>query len=158
VAAEVEAALDEGGAAASFAAMVEAQGGDPRVVDDPWSVLPRAPERREVVMDRTGWVASIDAERLGRAAVVLGAGRLRKGDPVDPAVGIEFHLAIGDQVERTQPVAVVHHRDRSRADEAERAILAAITIGEIPVAAPPLMYGWHAWGSPAPGLREVEGA
>jgi pyrimidine-nucleoside phosphorylase len=149
-----EAALDRGAAARSFGAMVEAQGGDPRVVDDPWSVLPRAPERREVFPDRAGWVVAIDAERLGRAAVVLGAGRVRKGDPIDPAVGIEFRLGLGGRAEREEPAAVIHHRDADRADEAARMIRDAVRVGEEPAEPPPLVYGWHGGGSAGAGGTE----
>jgi pyrimidine-nucleoside phosphorylase len=147
--AAAEAALDGGTAAGAFGAMVEAQGGDPRVVDDPWSVLPRAPERREVSLDREGWVAAIDAERLGRAAVVLGAGRVRKGDPIDPAVGIEFLVDLGGRADPAEPAAVIHHRDAGQADEAARMIRDAVWVGEEPVAPPPLVYGWH--GRPPDG-------
>ena len=80
--------------------MVEAQGGDPRVVEDPWSVLPRAPVvPTDRAPARRGWLAEVDAEAIGRAATALGAGRAKKGDPIDPAVGIEFLPKIGDRLE-----------------------------------------------------------
>jgi pyrimidine-nucleoside phosphorylase len=140
--AEAATALDDGRAAAAFAAMVQAQGGDPRVVDDPWSVLTRAPPRAEVSLERAGWVRSIDAEGVGRAAVVLGAGRVRKGDPVDPAVGVEFLLRIGQRVDDADTAAVVHHRDDHAAARAAASIRAAVEVGDEPVDAPPLVYDW----------------
>src|SRR5439155_17802404 len=84
----VNKALDSGQAAEAFARMVEAQGGDPRVVDDPWAVLPRASVKREV-SSPDGYLKEVDAEALGRAAAALGAGRMNKADAIDPAVGIE---------------------------------------------------------------------
>src|SRR6266511_456708 len=91
-------ALDSGDAADTFAAMVEAQGGDPRGVDDPWAVLPRASVKREVPSP-DGYLKEVDAESLGRAAAALGAGRMKKGDAIDPAVGIEVFPKVGDKLE-----------------------------------------------------------
>jgi pyrimidine-nucleoside phosphorylase len=138
----VEGVLDSGEAAAAFARMVEAQGGDPRVVDDPWSVLPRAPVRREL-SSTGGWLRKVDAEALGRAAAALGAGRMKKGDPVDPAVGVEFFPKIGDRVEAGEPIGVVHARDEGAAVACEDRIRRAIVLAQEPVQAPPLIYRWH---------------
>jgi pyrimidine-nucleoside phosphorylase len=138
-----ESALDDGSAAEAFARMVRAQGGDPSVVDRPDAVLPQAPVRHDVPAPAAGFLAATDAEALGRAAVFLGAGRLHKGDPVDPAVGFEFLPEIGDRIERGQPVAVVHARDEQHAGEAARRILAAIEVGGEHVAPPRLVYGWY---------------
>ena len=124
--------------------MVEAQGGDPAVVDDPWKVLPEAPVRVEVSWEgEAGSVARIDAEGLGRAAAALGAGRMKKGDPIDPAVGIEFYPKVGDHVDRGQPVATVHGRDDRAAAAAAVRVRAAITLSDRPVEPPPLVFGWH---------------
>ncbi|HEV8420142.1 MAG TPA: thymidine phosphorylase [Actinomycetota bacterium] len=151
-----EGALDSGEAARAFARMVEAQGGDPRVVDDPWSVLPRAPVRRELD-SAGGWLQEVDAEALGRAAAALGAGRMKKGDPIDPAVGVEFFPKIGDRVEPGAPIGVVHARDEEAAVACEERIRRAIILGEEPVQAPPLIYGWHGTTdllAPASGHQE----
>jgi pyrimidine-nucleoside phosphorylase len=137
-----EGALDEGGAADCFARMVEAQGGDPSVVEAPWDVLPSAPVH-QVVPGPGGHLVATDAEALGRVAVGLGAGRLRKGAPVDPAVGFEFLPSIGDRVEPGAPVAVVHARDPEGAALAGRGILEASTFAETASQSPPLVYGWH---------------
>jgi pyrimidine-nucleoside phosphorylase len=143
VAAERE--LDGGGAAERFGAMVHAQGGDPRVVEDPWSVLPRAPLRQEVAARPAdeGYLAEVDAEALGRAAVVLGAGRATKGDPIDPAVGIEWFPKVGDRIEPGRPLAVVHARHEDAATRAARAVLEAIRVTEAPVDPPALIHGWY---------------
>jgi pyrimidine-nucleoside phosphorylase len=143
--ASAERALDSGEAADRFARMIEAQGGDPRVVDDPWAVLPRAPVRKEVNAP-AGYLAAVEAERLGELAVQLGAGRARKGDPVDPAVGIEFFPKIGDRLSRPQPVAVVHARSGDMAEPVARAILDCITVQDARPEAPGLLYGWYGEG------------
>jgi pyrimidine-nucleoside phosphorylase len=137
-----EAALDNGKAAERLARMVEAQGGNPRVVDDPWSVLPRAPARREVP-GLGGYLATVDGEGLGRLAAGLGAGRTRKGDVIDPAVGIEFTPKIGDHLEPGQPVGTVHARTDEAASEAADGVVECLRIAPDPVEPPPLVYGWH---------------
>jgi pyrimidine-nucleoside phosphorylase len=123
--------------------MVEAQGGDARVVDDPGSVLPAAPHGRPLHADAGGVLSAVDAEEIGRAAVMLGAGRERKGDAIDPAVGIVFHPKIGDRIEAGEPVGEIHARDQSVAEVAARRVLSALTFSEVAVEQPPLVYGWR---------------
>jgi len=142
-AARARAALEDGTAARAFGRMVEAQGGDPRVVDDPWAVLPRAPVVRPIEAPRSGWVGGMDAEAMGRAGVALGAGRPRKGDLIDPAVGLVVTAEVGDRVEAGAPIGEVHARNEDAARSAGAAVLAAIEVGEETVGAPPLVYGWH---------------
>ncbi|HEY8018315.1 MAG TPA: thymidine phosphorylase [Actinomycetota bacterium] len=140
--ARAEAALDDGRALGRFRAMVEAQGGDPRVADDPWAVLPRAPVVRALLADRGGVVRSMDAEAIGLASGALGAGRLHKGDPIDPAVGIVLRAKIGDRIEAGEPIGEVHARDDDAAIEAAARVNAALTLGEGDVTPPPLVHGW----------------
>jgi pyrimidine-nucleoside phosphorylase len=141
--ARAAAALDSGEALEAFRRMVEAQGGDPRVVDDPDGVLPRAPVVVPIESDRDGWLAAVEAEDLGRASSDLGAGRRSKGDPIDPAVGIVFGPKIGDRVERGQDLGAVHARTDGDAAACLDRVSAAVTISEETVEAPPLVYGWH---------------
>jgi pyrimidine-nucleoside phosphorylase len=136
-------ALDSGRAAESFARMVQAQGGDPRVLDDPWAVLPRAPVKA-VVAGPAGVLTAVDAEALGGAASGLGAGRVKKGDPIDPAVGIEFLPKIGDMLDGSSAVAMIHSQDEGSAARASEQVLRALTVADQPVLPPPpLVYGWH---------------
>jgi pyrimidine-nucleoside phosphorylase len=139
---KAEAAIDSGEGLERFRRMVEAQGGDPRVVDDPASVLPRASVVVALRSDRTGTLAAVDAEEIGLASGALGAGRMRKGDPIDPAVGIVFHPKIGDPLQTGATVGEVHAQTEEAAAEASRRVLAALTVGEEPVEAPPLVHGW----------------
>jgi thymidine phosphorylase len=108
--ARVSQALASGRALQTFARMVDAHGGDPRVVDDP-SLLPAAPGRARFEASRAGFVARMKAEALGRASNELGAGRSAVGDPVDHAVGIVTLVKPGDRVERGQPLLELHHRN-----------------------------------------------
>jgi pyrimidine-nucleoside phosphorylase len=141
--ARAAAALDSGDALGSFRRMVQAQGGDPRVVDDPVGVLPRAPVILPIEAPGDGVLAAVDAEALGRASGDLGAGRKRKGDPIDPAVGIVFHPKVGDRLEAGEPLGEVHARDEGAARACVARVLEALTLSEHPVEPPPLVHGWY---------------
>ena len=105
--AKIDRALDDGSGLAKFRELVAAQGGDPKVVDDR-ARLPRAPRVETLRAARTGYVATIAADGVGIASVRLGAGREKKGDPIDNRTGIVLHAKVGDRVERGQPYADVH--------------------------------------------------
>ena len=102
-----EAALADGRGLARFRQLVEAQGGDVRMVDDP-SRLPRAPRVETLRARRTAYVRRVNAEGIGIASVHLGAGRETKGDPIDHRTGIVLHAKVGDRLERGQSFADVH--------------------------------------------------
>jgi pyrimidine-nucleoside phosphorylase len=120
--------------------IIEAQGGDPRVVDDR-SRLPAAPGRHMVEAANEGFVTRVDAELIGRASVALGAGRDRVEDAVDPAVGILVEAKPGDAVRRGDPVLDVHYRDRGRLEAALVLATRAITIGGTRPSIAPLIVG-----------------
>lgn len=122
-------ALDDGSALDLFRRLVEAQDGDPRVVDDPEGVLPKARHRTPVRAPRSGCVAAIGAEDVGIAALVLGAGRRRKEDTVDPAVGVEMAVRVGDSVAAGDPLAFMIHNDRG-VEEAQHRLLGAFCIDD----------------------------
>ena len=111
-------AIARGDAVRVMEKMVEAQGGDPRVVADP-NKLTNAPEILEVRAPRSGYVADIDALELGLTGVALGAGRTRADQKVDPTVGIEIEAKPGDSVMANQVVARLFVRTRA-AGEAVR--------------------------------------
>jgi len=131
--------LDDGSALERFREMVAAQGGDPRVADDPWAVLPAAPVRTPIATRSAGALAEVAAANLGTIATGLGAGRLRKGDPIDPAVGIVLEIGIGDEVGEGDVIGTVHARGQDEADGAAAAVLDALTFRDPPVDAPPLV-------------------
>jgi len=99
------------------------------VVDD-YARLPSVETRHVVAAPRGGFVARIDAESVGRASVVLGAGRDRVEDPIDPAVGILVRAKPGDQVSAGDAVFDVHYRDRARLDTALTLLNQAIVVGD----------------------------
>jgi thymidine phosphorylase len=135
-------AIDSGEALERFRRMVEAQGGDARVVDDPLSVLPRAPVERAIEADRGGTVVAVNAEAIGRQAVALGAGRLRRVDPVDPATGLVLRAKIGDRLEVGMPIGAVHARTEDAAERAARVVLEALQVADEPASSPQLVQGW----------------
>ena len=122
-------ALDDGSALDRMRRIVEAQGGNPCVLDDP-GLLPAAPVRRVVESGRDGWVTAVDARALGRAAVALGAGRRRVQDDVDPAVGFHVTARPGQRLERGAPIATVYARSEADAQAGEDAVRSALRIGE----------------------------
>jgi thymidine phosphorylase len=129
--ADVEAALDDGRALASWRRMIEAQGGD---ADAP---LPTARETHVVTADATGYLVRQEALPFGIAAWRLGAGRARKQDPVQAAAGIELHAKPGDRVTAGQPLFTLHTDEPARFDRALEAVEGAWTIGaEAPSRAP----------------------
>lgn len=103
-------AVTSGAGLALFGKVIEAQGGDASVLDDP-SKLPTAPQTTEVCATRSGIVSHMDALGLGMAAMKLGAGRVTAEDVIDPAVGLELLVKPGAQVEENQPLVRIHHRD-----------------------------------------------
>ena len=139
---EAERALDDGSALERFRAMIEAQGGDPRVVDDPVGVLPRAPVVMSIEADRAGTLARMATEDIGLASGALGAGRMHKGDPIDPSVGIVVRCKIGDRLDVGEPIGEVHARDDDDAREAARRVLDALVMREGTVQPPPLVHTW----------------
>jgi pyrimidine-nucleoside phosphorylase len=124
----LEDALDSGAALQRFARLVELQGGDPRIVDDP-DLLRAAPARGTVEAASEGWILELDARAVGLASVELGAGRRRVDDAVDPSVGFELHVGLGDPVLATQPLVTIHARDGASAAVARTALERAIRIG-----------------------------
>jgi pyrimidine-nucleoside phosphorylase len=136
-------AISSGQALETFRRMVEAQGGDPRVVDDPGGVLPSAPVTLQIPSPADGYLEAVEAEEIGRAAVGLGAGRARKGDPIDPATGILFRARIGDRLENGEPIGEVHARTEDEGAAAIKQVRNALTVSETRVDAPPLVYGWR---------------
>lgn len=133
---EMEHALRDGSALLRLRRMVEAQGGDVRVIDQP-ERLPKAPVIGLATAEQDGWVAAIDAAAVGGIALDLGAGRRRKDDKVDPAVGLVFKVGLGDRLAAGRPLAEVHARDEASAEVAAAAVRAAVIITVDPPPPPP---------------------
>jgi pyrimidine-nucleoside phosphorylase len=124
-------AIASGEALDRFRRIIENQGGDARVVDD-YTRLPAAPERSLVPAARSGYVARIDAELVGRASVVLGAGRDKVDDDVDPAVGIVVKARPGEAVRAGDPVLELQYRTIDRRVAAQPLAERAIVIDDAP--------------------------
>lgn len=123
-----------------FKDLVRAQGGDVSYLEDP-ERLPQAPIVERISSPRSGYLKGIHARIVGETAVLLGAGRAKKGDPVDHAVGIEILHKVGDRVAEGDALFVVHANDSSGLDEASQLLLAAHTWSDNPVEPLPLFYG-----------------
>jgi pyrimidine-nucleoside phosphorylase len=136
--AQVRAAITGGGALAKFAAFVAAQGGDPRVVDDP-SRLPSAPVRRPVTAAAGGYVHAIDARAVGLAVVALGGGRQKKGEAIDGGVGVMVDTKVGAYVHPGATLCTVHAADDDGAARVVDRLLAAYTLRAEPAAPLPIL-------------------
>ena len=121
---------------AKLAEMVTAQGGDAAVIWDT-SKFDVAPFRREVLAEESGYISAMNAERVGIASVALGAGREKKGDPIDMAAGIILERKTGDYVEKGEVLATLLTSDEKRLDDGERIFREALSFGhEQPVLEP----------------------
>jgi pyrimidine-nucleoside phosphorylase len=134
-----ERALGEGRGLEALERMVRAQGGDERCIREP-RLLPQAPLQRELVAPRSGLVARSDARGVAQAATALGAGRERKGDRIDPSVGVVLAAKVGERVERGQPLATIYASDETRHEAAERLLTQAFEVAEQPVPIAPLIH------------------
>ncbi|HKQ08006.1 MAG TPA: thymidine phosphorylase [Blastocatellia bacterium] len=130
--------IAKGAALEKMREIIAAQSGDPRVLDD-YSLLPTARHERAVLARRSGTVQAIDTAAIGRASMLLGAGRLRLDSKIDLSVGLTIHARIGDRVEERTPLAVMHFNDAVLVDEAAAVILQAYQIGAEATAPPVLI-------------------
>ena len=130
---KIRAALSSGRGLEKFREIIAQQGGDARVVDD-YSRLPSAPERTTFTASRSGYVTRLDAELVGRATMVLGAGRDRVEDVIDPAVGAKLLAKTGDPVRAGDVVVELHYRDPSRLGNALELLRSACQIEDQPPA------------------------
>jgi pyrimidine-nucleoside phosphorylase len=123
--------LADGSAWEKFREFVAAQGGDLAALDRP-SLLPQAPFVRGLNAPQDGYVAELDAREVGFTVVDLGGGRAKKGDPIDPAVGvtISYQGKVGDLVARDQPLMWVHARDEQTLVAALERLAKAYTFSE----------------------------
>ena len=138
--AEAERVLRDGSALRVFRAIVEAQGGDVSVVDDP-DRLPRAPHVLSVPAPARGTISAINAAELGTAVIELGGGRARKEDVIDHAVGLVIRRHVGARVDEGTVLAEIHAVSVAQAAGALPRVAAAFRIGPHPVSEPPLVLG-----------------
>jgi pyrimidine-nucleoside phosphorylase len=138
--AAAEKSIQNGDAWEKFKSLIEVQGGDVTYLEDP-DRLPKAAYREEIISPQAGYLSRIDALTVGETAVDLGAGRAKKSDEIDHAVGIEVIHNVGDYVEKDQPVFIVHASDNDRLTAAGKQLLSGLSWSEAPVEPLPLFYG-----------------
>jgi pyrimidine-nucleoside phosphorylase len=124
--------IASGKALERFRQMVDLQGGDGRVIDE-YKRLPQAKQTLQVTSVHSGFIGAMQCEQIGTACVILGGGRERKEDSVDPSVGIILHKKVGDAVSAGEPLATVYYNDEVRAERARQLIAGTY---EIAAAAP----------------------
>src|SRR5947209_1921087 len=132
--------LSSGKALEKFRQMVQLQGGDARVIDDP-NRLPQARGSVQVLSAKNGFICSMQCEQIGTACVILGGGRERKEDSVDPGVGIVLHKKVGHAVASGSPLATISYNSGERLDRARQMIATACVIAdEAPSTKRPLIH------------------
>ena len=119
--------------------MIEAQGGDRRVVEDT-GLLPKAPKRIDLLAERSGYVTGMCTSDIGNAAKLLGAGRERKTDALDLSVGIVMRKRLGDPVKKNDVLATMHVGEKSDRIGAYNLLRRSIRIGDTPPAKQPLIH------------------
>ena len=134
----LESALADGRAMELFLRLCAAQGGDTAVLKDP-TKLPTAKGRRDICATREGYISTIDTAEVGRAAMLLGAGRQTVDDRIDPAVGLMIHKRLGDAVVRGEPIVTLHFNDDARLEAVCARIQAAYILGDAAVTTAPLV-------------------
>lgn len=138
--ADLRAALASGKAADQFRRIIERQGGNPNVLDDP-ALLPQATECELFTAQRGGFVQRVEPRAVGRGIIALGGGRTTMADTVDPAVGFVITAKPGEFVETGEPLASVYARDRAGIERGRAALRSAISIAD--EAEPPLPLVSH---------------
>src|SRR3982075_4422851 len=123
--------ISSGKALDTFRRMVELQGGDPRVVDDS-NRLPHAEHTATISSTKDGYLSSVQCEQVGTACVILGGGRERKEDSVDPTVGIVLHKKVGDQVSLGESLATVYYNAEARASQAKQLLEKSYKVADSP--------------------------
>lgn len=131
--------LRDGAGLAKFRQMIAAQGGDPRVIEEP-DRLPRATTSHTVHAERSGFLAGLDARKVGEAALLLGAGRTVPGAPVDPGAGIVLHKKVGDPLRTGEALATLYAATDTAAAAAAARLNEAITVTPEPPSTRPLIH------------------
>ncbi len=132
--------LNNGKALDKFRQLVAGQGGDVAALDDP-SRLPKANLVEEFVAPQDGYISMVAADFIGRAAFELGAGREKKGDPIDLAVGLKLEVKVGDFVEKGVPLLRIYANDESKIAACRDDLEKAFAYSDTSVERLPLFYG-----------------
>jgi thymidine phosphorylase len=128
---KIDGVLASGAALQKFADMIKAHGGNPAIVDNP-GLLPAAKKHTVFAAPREGYIQATDTRKVGLAALVLGAGRDRSEDRIDPAVGFVIHAKTGDHLAKGQPILDIHYNDEARLPGCLKLLDEAIPLGDTP--------------------------
>jgi pyrimidine-nucleoside phosphorylase len=131
--------IEDGTAFEKFKSLVEAQGGDVGAVENP-DRLPRATLIETVIASQAGFISGINAREIGLTAMTLGAGRSKKGDTIDHAVGVVIHKNVGEEVERGDALFTVHANSVEKRDAAVKRLMQAHSFSDSKVEPLPLFY------------------
>ncbi|GHO89642.1 thymidine phosphorylase [Dictyobacter formicarum] len=131
-------AIQSGAAVKKLAEVIAAQGGNLQQIEHP-ELLPAAPIRVMLAAPRTGYIAAINAEGIGLASMSLGAGRFKKGDPIDHRTGLILQAKVGDYLTAGEPLIEIHARNEQEAQDIQASLLACYQWSENPVQAQPLI-------------------
>ncbi|HNC08076.1 MAG TPA: thymidine phosphorylase [Anaerolineales bacterium] len=134
-----EKSITSGSALESLRVLVKAQGGDVSYVEDT-AKFARAKFIEAVKSPRSGFISQVHARIVGEASVVLGAGRAKKGDPIDHAVGFLILKKVGESVTEDEPLFEIHANDETKLAEARETVLSAYQFSNEPVPPLPLFY------------------
>lgn len=134
-----EKAVTSGAAMEHFAMMIAGQGGDARVTENP-DLLKLSECARTIKADRSGWISTMHSEEIGRASVLLGAGRMTKADAIDSGAGIRLHCKNGDAIQQGDAILTMYAAKESQLDEAEAMLRQAVVIHSEQLPAAPLIH------------------
>jgi pyrimidine-nucleoside phosphorylase len=135
---EAEELLDSGAALDKFRKLIELQGGNAGVLEDP-TILPRSKFTAEVTANSNGFIREINCQTMGTASVVLGGGRNKKEDAIDPSVGIVMRRKLGDRVASGESLCTIHYNSEIQAGEAAALVRNSFSIGESVAPTKPLV-------------------
>ena len=132
-------AVRAGSGVEKLAQVIAAQGGDPRYVEQP-RLLPSAPVRTLLTAPRSGYIAGIDAERIGLASMALGAGRFKKGEKIDPRTGLVLQAKVGIYLHVGDPLIEVHARNDAEVAALQDALYACYTWSDTSIHVDRMIY------------------
>ncbi len=133
-------AITSGEALERFRACIEAQGGNPHVLDDP-KLLPQASKQRVITTTRAGYVTGIETSEIGRVVMDWGGGRRRLEDKIDYSVGLRLFAKLGDHVDAGDPLAMAYYNDESKFEEMDARLRMAYRVEETAPRLEPLIKG-----------------
>ncbi|MEA3313573.1 MAG: pyrimidine-nucleoside phosphorylase [Caldisericota bacterium] len=136
---KIQEAIHNGAGLRKFKVIIQAQGGDVNIIED-FSLLPQAQFKIPVLARESGYISAIKAETIGRLAVSLGAGRTKKGEKIDLAVGILFPKKVGDFIQKDEEIALILASDAEKGDRAAKAFLNCVELKKEQVKPLPLFY------------------